>query len=341
MVLSRNRLLIMLIAFCFAIPSFAQQALIDSFINPASCRQIVETLAADSFRGRLSGTANEEKAGFYIVREFEKAGCVPGMDGSYFMPFNITWRHRTNESRNIVAVLLGKSKPKEWIVFSAHYDHIGTKATNPVNFLSEKGKPEKGDSVFNGANDNASGTSALITLARYFGKAGNNERTIVFIAFAGEELGLLGSQKAVLNLNHPSIVAMINMDMLGRPISSENKNPFLTGATLSELQSILNKKLFEASPEEYGKNFFRKDPFPAESLFSRSDNFPFAQQGVPAHTIIATHPRDRFYHSLNDEPATLDYAFLAKIVRAVALGAAGLIDGSQTPTRIDPMKISE
>ena len=90
-----------------------------------------------------------------------------------------------------------------------------------------------------------------------------------------------------------------------------------------------------------GKNFFRKDPFPAESLFSRSDNFPFAQQGVPAHTIIATHPRDRFYHSLNDEPATLDYAFLAKIVRAVALGAAGLIDGSQTPTRIDPMKISE
>jgi Zn-dependent M28 family amino/carboxypeptidase len=341
MVSRQNRLLILLIAFCFANPSFSQQAVIDSLINPASCRQIVETLAADSFRGRLSGTANEEKAGSYIVNEFIKAGCVPGIDGGYFMPFNITWRHRTNESRNIIAVLPGKSKPNEWIVFSAHYDHIGTKATNPVDFLSEKGKPEKGDSVFNGANDNASGTSALITLARYFAVAGNNERTIVFIAFAGEELGLLGSQKAVLNLNHPSIVAMINMDMLGRPISSKNKNPFITGATLSELQSILNKKLSEAAPEEYGKNFFRKDPFPGESLFSRSDNFPFAQQGVPAHTIIATHPRDRFYHSLNDEPATLDYAFLAKIVRAVALGSAGLVDGSQTPARIDPMKISE
>lgn len=341
MVSRQNRLLILLIAFCFASPSFSQQAVIDSFINPASCRQIVETLAADSFRGRLSGTANEEKAGSYIVNEFINAGCVPGIDGGYFMPFNITWRHRTNESRNIIAVLPGKSKTNEWIVFSAHYDHIGTKTSNPVDFLSEKGKPEKGDSVFNGANDNASGTSALITLARYFSAAGNNERTIVFIAFAGEELGLLGSQKAVLNLNHPSIVAMINMDMLGRPISSKNKNPFITGATLSELQSILNKKLFEASPEEYGKNFFRKDPFPGESLFSRSDNFPFAQQGVPAHTIIATHPRDRFYHSLNDEPATLDYAFLAKIVRAVALGSAGLVDGSQTPVRIDPMKISE
>lgn len=340
MVHDKKCLLVLLVAFCFSISSFAQQALIDSFINPATCRQIVETLAADSFKGRLSGTHYEEKAGLFIAEEFKKAGLAPGINGSYFMPFNILWLHRTTESRNIVAVLPGKTKPKEWIVFSAHYDHVGTKASNPVDFLAEKGRPERGDSVYNGANDNASGTSALITLARYFANAANNERTIVFIAFAGEELGLLGSKKAVLNLNHPSIVAMINMDMLGRPISNKNTNPFITGAALSELQSILNKKLFKSSPE-FGKNFFRKDPFPGESLFSRSDNFPFAQQGVPAHTIIASHPRDRFYHSLNDEPATLDYAFLAKIVRAVALGSAGLIDGSRTPTRIDPMKISE
>jgi hypothetical protein len=334
-------LLVLLIAFCFSISSFAQQALIDSFINPASCRQIVETLAADSFKGRLAGTVNEEKAGLFIAEEFRKAGLMPGKKGSYFMPFNISYHHREKESQNVVGILAGKTKPQEWIVFSAHYDHIGTRATNPVDFMAEKGKPERGDSIFNGANDNASGTSALITMARYFANAANNERTIIFIAFAGEELGLLGSQKAVLNLDHPSIVAMINMDMLGRPISNKNKNPFITGSGLSELRTMMNRKLYETNPEEYGKNFFSKDPFPGESLFMRSDNFPFAQKGVPAHTIIASHPRDRYYHSLNDELGTLDYEFLSRVIRAIAQASIGLIEGSETPTRINPMKISE
>lgn len=334
-------MVVLLVAFCFAVPSFSQPALIDSFINPTACRQIVETLAADSFKGRLAGTRYEMKTALFIVEEYKKIGLQPGKKGDYFMPFKITWRHTTTESNNVIGVLPGKSKPTEWIVFSAHYDHVGTKASNPVDFVAEKGKPERRDSIYNGANDNASGISALLTLARYFTAAGNNERTLVFIAFAGEELGLLGSEKAVLNLNHPSIVAMVNMDMLGRPISKKNTNPFITGANFSQLHSMLNKRLFEAAPAEYGQGFFHKDPFPGESLFTRSDNYPFARQGVPAHTIIASHPRDQYYHSLNDEPATLDFDFMAKVVRAIALATGGLVDGSQTPARIGPMEIKD
>lgn len=321
--------------------SVAQPISIDSIINPAACKQIVETLAADSFLGRLTGTEKGEQAAQYIANEFSKAGCAPGAGkGTYFMPFSAMDINQRSVANNVMGILTGKSKPGEFVIFSAHYDHVGTSRTNPVNFLPEKGKPEKGDTVYNGANDNASGISALILLARYYGQAANNERTIVFIAFSGEELGLVGSKHAHRFMKHDSIIAMINMDMLGVPINKKNKNPIMTGSGLSSLQAILNRTLYEKSPQ-FGRDYFRKDPFYSESLFSRSDNYWFAAKGVPAHTIIATHPRNRYYHSLNDEPGTLDYELLAKNIRAIAMGSGGLTDGSQAPSRINPAKISE
>lgn len=340
MVRAAQRLLLLQIIICWCITASAQSSLIDSVVNPAACRQIVETLAADSFMGRLTGTPECEKAGWYIADQFSKAGCRPGGNGgSFFIPFPVI---RGDQSNNVVAVLPGKSKPNEWVIFSAHYDHIGTKSSFFLHLGEEKGNPEKNDTIYNGANDNASGVSALILLSRYFASLNNNERTIVFIAFSGEEMGLFGSRNLSRGMsNHDSVVAMINMDMLGVPISQKNKNPVLTGSSFSDLQAILNKKLFEQSPEKFGNNYFRKDPFRTEHLFRRSDNYYFALQGIPAHTVIATHPRNRFYHSLNDEPGTLDYDLLATVISAVAIGSGGIIDGSQTPSRINPLKIND
>lgn len=335
-----HRISMMLMAICFTITTSAQ----DSIINASACKQIVEVLAADSFLGRHSTSPMAEQAAHYIANEFSKAGCAPGApSGSFFIPFDIYWDGENKSTKNVVALLPGKTKPAEWIIFSAHYDHVGTKSTNISGFfMADRGKPEKEDSIYNGANDNASGTSALILLARYFAQQNNNDRTIVFMAFSGEELGLLGSRFTSNMLsNHDSIVAMINMDMLAVPMSKRNKNPFMTGPGLSDLQVILNKNLFEKFPALYGKNFFRDDPFKTEHLFRRSDNYSFAIHGVPAHTIIATHPRNRFYHSLNDEPGTLDYELLAKIIRALAIGSSGIIEGRQTPLRINPLKIKD
>jgi hypothetical protein len=341
MITAACRLLFFLPVFIFGISAAAQEPAIDSFINPAACRQIVETLAADSFLGRYTGTETGQKAAQFIADEFRKAGCSPGGNrGSFFMPFTVYRGDTSNRTNNVVAALPGKSKPHQWVIFSAHYDHVGTKRTNPINFLPEKGKPEPGDTIYNGANDNASGVSALILLARYFAQAGNNERTIVFIAFSGEELGLFGSRNISDRMNnYDSIVAMINMDMLGVPVSRKIKTPYLTGAGYSDLRSILNNRLYERSPEKFGKNFFRADPYKAEKLFTRSDNYWFAMKGIPAHTIIATHPRDRYYHSLNDESRSLDYDLLARIIEALAIASGSLTDGSQAPARINPLKI--
>jgi Zn-dependent M28 family amino/carboxypeptidase len=340
MVRTVNQLLLPLFILC-CFSSSAQLPLTDSIIHPDSCRRIVETLAADSFMGRYTGSPMGEQAGKFIAEEFSKAGCAPGgNDGSFFIPFTFFKDSEYKKASNVVAVLPGKTKPGEWVIFSAHYDHIGTKSTPYASFTVEKGKPEKSDTIYNGANDNASGVTALILLARYFATVKNNERTIVFAAFSGEELGLFGSMHIanVMN-NFDSVVAMINMDMVGVSVSKKNKNPYITGSQYSNLRGILNKRLYEKAPEKFGKEFFQKDIYKSEKLFTRSDNYWFAMKGVPAHTVIATHPRNQYYHSLNDEPGTLDYELMAKIINALAIGSGGMIDGTKSPNRINSLNI--
>ena len=308
----------------------AQSTNIDSIITPASLKALVQTLSADSFQGRLTGSIHATKAALYISDAFKNAGALPiaGNEG-YIMPFVIPDKIT---AFNVVAALPGYSKAQEIVIFSAHYDHIGTQKNTIANRVPERGSPEKGDDVYNGANDNASGVSGLIHLARYFAKETHRERTLIFIAFSGEEEGLLGSKKLAENFDPKAVIAMINMDMIGRPLSRNRKNPMITGSEWSNLQQLLNKKLFEQAPQ-YGKNYFRSDNFPDERLYSRSDNYPFAQRGITAHSIMTNSPYDPYYHSLNDEWETLDYPFMAKVVKAIALATTGLVDGSITPEK--------
>ncbi|MGZ8550049.1 MAG: M28 family peptidase, partial [Chitinophagaceae bacterium] len=141
----------------------------------------------------------------------------------------------SNVQYNIVGLLPGKSKPNEVILFSAHYDHEGV-------FQRKRKK----DSIMNGANDNASGVTALIMLAEYFATRNDNERTIVFCAFAGEELGLLGSKDFVQYIEPATIIAGINIEMIGIPQYGKN-NVFITGYDHSTLPSILEKQ-FSQTP---------------------------------------------------------------------------------------------
>ncbi|HEX6429449.1 MAG TPA: M20/M25/M40 family metallo-hydrolase [Niastella sp.] len=319
--------LVILLCWHFTICS-AQSISIDSIITTSSLKELVQTLAADSFQGRLTGTKEEAKAALLISELLKKAGALPvaGNDG-YIMPFstpeNIT-------AFNVVAALPGRSKAQEIIIFSAHYDHIGTKNRTTQYTPPENGRPEKGDVIYNGANDNASGISGLIHLARYFAQHAHNERTLLFIAFSGEEEGLLGSKKLAQAFDPKAVTAMINMDMIGRPIATNKKYPYITGEQASNLQTLFNDKLYKLAPQ-YGENYFRGDRFIAESLYSRSDNYPFAQRGIVAHTIITSSPKDQYYHSLNDEWERLDYPFMAEVVKAIALASSGLVEGTDTP----------
>src|SRR5687767_12590384 len=162
----------------------------------------------------------------------------------------------SNVEYNIVGMLRGKSRPQEIILFSAHYDHEG---------VFKRGR--KKDSILNGANDNASGTTALLMLAKYFSQRNDNERTLLFCAFAGEELGLLGSKDFANYIPPSSIIAGINVEMIGVPQYGKN-NIFITGYDHSSLPSILEKQL-SATPVK-----IISGPSEEKELFKRSDNFP-------------------------------------------------------------------
>lgn len=222
---------------------------------------------------------------------------------------------------NVVGMIPGR-RPGQIVVFSAHYDHIGIQ------------RPVEGDSIANGANDDASGTTAVIELARYFKARGTPERTLVFVAFTAEEAGGFGSQYFSRQLNPDQIVAMFNIEMIGKPAASGRNHAWITGFERSSLGKILQDAV-------RGTDYvFEPDPYPQENLFYRSDNATLARLGVPAHSISTTPiDVDPDYHRVSDEVRTLDLDHLTNTIRAIAAGAATIVSGRATPTRVDTTQV--
>ncbi|MCI2285299.1 M20/M25/M40 family metallo-hydrolase [Colwellia sp. MSW7] len=155
------------------------------------------------------------------------------------------------------------------MLFSAHYDHLGSKNT-------------EGDNIFNGADDDASGTTAIINIAQYYAKQANNARTLMFAAFSAEEIGGFGSQYFSKQLNPDAITAMINIEMIGKPSKFGTGALWMTGMERSNLGTQLNQALAKS-----GKKI-HKDPYPKQKLFYRSDNATLAKLGVPAHSFSSS-----------------------------------------------------
>lgn len=221
---------------------------------------------------------------------------------------------------NVIGVLPGKGKAEEMVLFSAHYDHIGVQ------------KAVDGDSIANGADDDASGTVSLIELASHFRDKGN-ARTLVFAAFTAEEIGGYGSKHAVTKMNTDKIVGGVNIEMIGKHSKWGSGQGFITGYSMSDLPKTL---------AEGSGGVLHPDPYPQQGLFFRSDNAVFARKGVPAHTVSAGKiNQDPYYHTVNDEYETLDMDHMVAMVRAIAAGSASLVDGSFTPTRIDTSKLGD
>jgi len=225
---------------------------------------------------------------------------------------------------NVVGVLPGKSKPDEFVVFSGHYDHLGI------------GSPEEGaphtatDSIYNGANDDAAGCTAVILLANYFKKQNNNERTIIFTTFVAEELGGFGAKYFSKQLSADKVIAMFNLEMIGTESKWGKNSAYITGFEKSNMGEILQGNLKGTSFQFY------PDPYPQEQLFYRSDNATLAKLGVPAHTISTSKmDSEPNYHTADDEIETLDIDNMTQIIKAVALSSSSIISGKDTPTRVD------
>lgn len=234
--------------------------------------------------------------------------------------FTVEAKHEITEQKlaNVVGVLPGKSKKDEYVIFSGHYDHIGVTT-----------KPENGDSIYNGANDDAAGITAVIMLAKYFKQQKDNERTLIFAAFTAEEVGGYGSQYFSRGFDAAQVTAMFNIEMIGTESKWGKNSAYITGFERTNMGAILQKNL-------EGTGFtFQPDPYPAQNLFFRSDNATLARLGVPAHTIsTAKMDAEPHYHKLTDHPETLDFDNMAMIIRSIALSSKSIVAGKDTPSRV-------
>ena len=297
----------------FLFLGFFVQAQEKAVINRKEVIRIETELASDKMEGRATFTRGIELASTFIEDEFKK------IDLSYFdnlTNYRQEFDVKGKAANNVIGILPGKSKPDEYVIFSAHYDHLGS--------------VEDGiDKIYNGANDDASGTTAVIALAKYFKDLGQNERTIIFVAFTGEEIGGFGSKFFSAKMDPSKVVAMFNIEMIGTESKWGNNSAYITGFEKTDFGAILQRNL-------EGSNFkFYPDPYPKEQLFYRSDNARLAAQGVPAHTISTSKMDvEANYHKLSDEVSTLDLDNMTEIIKAIAISSQSIISGKDTPSRV-------
>ena len=284
-----------------------------NFSSAGQIQNYMDFLASDKLQGRDTGSEGLEKAAEYIEYNFQKNNIAP-----YFSTYKDTLSNFDQPAYNIVGVVEGNDPvlKKEFIIVGAHYDHIGIIKTM------------EGDSIANGANDNASGTTTVLELARYFGQAGTNKRSIIFALFSGEEKGLLGSQHLAgrLKAQDLDLYTMLNFEMVGVPLMNKDYLMYLTGYEKSNLAAVCNKiageKLVGFLPS--AKEF---------NLFQRSDNYPFHQDfEVPSQTFCTfDFTNFDFYHKVGDENSRMDFAHMANLVNKTIPVIEGI---ANTPTDI-------
>ena len=220
--------------------------------------------------------------------------------------------------RNVIGVLKGSHPElsKEAIIFSAHLDHIGQSSGN-------------GDTIFNGADDDATGVTAVLSLAdAYASLSKKPKRTIIFMTFWGEEKGLLGSKYYANNPIWPleKTVANINIEMIGRPEGGAQEKCWMTGWNQSDLGELIKK---EAA--KIGVEVFEHPKFSA-MLYGASDNASFVQKGVVAHSFSAGSLHDD-YHQVGDHWQKLELKHMTKVIQGLFIGSLAIASGEQTPKK--------
>ncbi|MDF0709000.1 M28 family metallopeptidase [Flagellimonas okinawensis] len=268
----------------------------EGFTNSDRIGEMMNYLASNDLKGREAGSEGIEMAAKYIENYFRSYGLEP-----YFETYRDTLSNFKKPAFNIVGVIEGNHPQlkHEYILVGAHYDHIGTI------------KPENGDYIANGANDNASGTTSVLEMARYFGVHKTNGRSIIFALFSAEEKGLLGSKHLAKKLKEQdlNLYTMLNFEMTGVPLKGKDYFMYITGYEMSNLAEVSNtyagEKLVGFLPT--AKEF---------NLYQRSDNYPFHLEfGVPSHTFCTfDFTNFNHYHKVGDENELMDFDHMATLV---------------------------
>jgi len=321
---------------CVATAAHAQRPPVTA--DSARVARLLGALADDSMEGRDTGSRGGWAAARLIAGELAAAGLAPAGDSGFFQRVPLAWQTVTLQdgrtrrrlvfftdsaaardttlardrvsAANVIGVLRGSDPAlrEEAVVVTAHYDHLGI------------GPAVHGDSVYNGADDDASGTVAVLDIARRLAQGPAPKRTVVFVLVTGEERGLLGTR---WYLAHPVIslartVANLNIEMIGRPdsLAGGSGRSWLTGFDRSTMGRMLRDAGIPIVP----------DPRPGQRFFERSDNIAFAMRGIPAHTI-SSYDLHADYHQPSDEARYTDPAHMAAVIAAAARAVRLLADG--------------
>ncbi len=271
-------------------------------VDKTELKSLTEFLASDDLKGRETGTEGIDLAAKRIEGIFEKNDVKP-----YYETYRDSFEIEGRQAFNVMGFVEGNDKDlkDEVIIIGAHYDHIG------------KGEEIEGDKIANGANDNAAGTVAVVELAKYFAKINDNKRSLLFILFSAEELGLQGSKYAAEKLKNEGInlYTMLNFEMIGVPMQNKDYLTYITGYEDSNLAEKFN----EYSEDKIAGFLPQAKEY---NLFQRSDNYPFYKQfKVPAQTFCTfDFTNYEYYHHVDDETDKLDFVHMNNVIESVAPG---------------------
>lgn len=277
-------------------------------INENEVENLLHYLSSNELKGRATGTDGIEKAAQKIEGVFKKNGLKP-----YFETYRHNFETQGLEGFNLVGVLPGNDPElkEEFVILGAHYDHIGVQ------------DPIAGDSIANGANDNAAGTVAVVEMAKKFAAIDDNKRSIMFVLFSAEELGLVGAKKLAKRLKDDNLdlYTLFNFEMIGVPMTNKDYIGYLTGYENSNFAEKFN----EYSKEKVLGFLPQAKEY---KLFQRSDNYPFYEAfKIPAQTISTfDFTNYNYYHHVADEPEKLDITHMVNVVKSVIPGIFRMVN---------------
>jgi hypothetical protein len=303
-------------------PRVAQGSQASATVSQASVRKHMEALASDEMRGRGSATADELLAAKYIASQLKLLKIdAAGDDGGYLQTARFMRRSRgapeatpaEASTTNVVGILRGSDPKlgKETVLLSAHLDHLGI------------GREVNGDKIYNGADDDASGVTAVLELAEALAAGPRPKRTVVFALFGSEEIGGYGARYFQ---EHPPVpvetfVANLEFEMIGRPDRAVAAHTlWLTGYERSNLGPQL---------AAHGARLVA-DPHPEEHFFQRSDNYVLAKKGIIAHTV-SSYGLHSDYHRPSDDLAHIDFAHMTEAIASMVEPVRWLVNSDFKP----------
>jgi Zn-dependent M28 family amino/carboxypeptidase len=307
----------------------------DKAITPGRLKAHLELVASDLLEGRDTPSRGLDLATLYVATQLKLWGATPaGDNGTFFQDVP-----QSRGAHNVVAIVPG-SDPKlkdEYVAYGAHIDHVGMKGGGT------------GDRIFNGADDDGSGTVSILEIAHALLTGPRPKRSALFVWHVGEEKGLWGSDYFTKNptVNLKNVIAQLNIDMIGRSKAvgdTKDANKVLTGADEiyvvgSTKMSTDLQKLSESVNKGYLNlkfNYKYDDPKDQEQIFYRSDHYNYARMGIPIIFYFDGVHED--YHAVGDEVSKIDFDKMTRVARTVFKTGWALANADKRPVVDKPLK---